>query len=225
PVYRPAISSSVRCPAWAGPGPAASSRCTVGSSGGRGHIPLRRRRSHKNPTVRKSKTRPTSRRSVTCPSGTRAGASSAAGRRPCGRGQAGLGPGSGARGAYQGGCVAHAGALGVLLRHDLRRRDAELDAPVLDARLVAGLRAAGRAVLDAAVGEAERAAVPRAGDAVVGDRALAQGAAHVAAGRGDGVHLSVLAVEQDLHAVRIRGAVLAFAQLLVRQDRGPVLGL
>src|SRR5690606_12698287 len=97
----------------------------------------------------------------------------------------GLGPGSGARGAYQGGCVAHTGALGVLLRHDLRRRDAELDAPVLDARLVAGLRAAGRAVLDAAVGEAEHAAVPRAGDAVVGDRALAQGAAHVTAGRGD----------------------------------------
>src|SRR5690349_15050287 len=59
---------------------------------------------------------------------------------------------------------------------------ADLDAPVLDARLVAGLRRAGRAAHDGAVGEPEGAAVPRAGDAAVADSALLQRAAHVTAG-------------------------------------------
>src|SRR6185437_2646003 len=66
---------------------------------------------------------------------------------------------------------------------------ADLDAPVLDARLVAGLRRAGRAADDAAVGEPEGAAVPRADDAAVADRAL-QRPAHVSAGAVQGIHRS-----------------------------------
>src|SRR5258705_114244 len=80
---------------------------------------------------------------------------------------------------------------------------ADLDTPVLDARLVAGLWRAGRAAHDAAVGEPEGAAGPWAGDAAIVDGALPQRAAHVSAGAGQGIHRSVCPVQQDGYAARV----------------------
>src|SRR5712664_3537661 len=99
---------------------------------------------------------------------------------------------------------------------------ADLDAPVLDAHLVAGLWRAGRAAHDAAIGEPEGVAGPWAGDAAIADCVLLQRAAHVSAGAGRGIHRSVCPVQEDRYAARVGPAELPIGQFGVGQHRRPL---